>query len=611
MTDNLKEYSAPEAVKIRRNKCFKDDFAGFDCVKPINIVIGRNNSGKSVLLDMIEFLVTKNHNYWDTKESEDRIARVLDDQSEFLFSRILSENTLKRIFPENAFGGDLPGSHWGTGSQLVSYVIEFNVAFDLKSLSVNIPEAPFSSPHFPYFRYKNRSATPEDLIEIACHYIAKDINGGFMPDSLTNKTFRRLSAERDIVPEEQNDVLSLEINGTGAANIIQAFLHNAELDRSVVRDSLLEGLNKIFEPDNTFVEITSQYHQSNKKWEVFLNEKNKGLIPLSKSGSGLKTVLLVLLNLLAVPHIPSRNSELKDTKNYIFAFEELENNLHPSLLRRLYRFIADFAEKEQSIFFITTHSSAVIDFFSQSDSAQIVHVTHDGERAKTETVYHFVGQNAVLDDLGVRASDLLQANGIVWIEGPSDRIYFNKWVEIYSEGNLREHRDYECAFYGGTILAHYHAVDPNDDDGDFVNIFRINRNAILLADSDKKTETSPLKQRVERMKEQIKQTRGIFWDFSVKEIENYIPPECIRLAFNLENALPPLHKHLVFSNYFKKVVGKAFDKVKLARTIAPELTEAYLASRFDLPERMKEICSVIKNWQGKAEIDATHSKESE
>ena len=32
----------------------------------------------------------------------------------------------------------------------------------------------------------------------------------------------------------------------------------------------------------------------------------------------------------------------------------------------------------------------------------------------------------VLDDLGAKASDIFQSNGIIWVEGPSDRIYIKK-----------------------------------------------------------------------------------------------------------------------------------------------------------------------------------------
>ena len=604
MTDNLKEHSASEAFKIRRNKCFKEDFSGFDCIKPINIVIGRNNSGKSVLLDMVEFLVEKNNTYRDKEESKNEVDTILDARSEFLFSKILSEETLKRIFPDNVISGPRIENFHLVGSKLLSCPIEFHTNFELKP-QVRLLESPFETLDYRYDHVYERAVTKEEHDQLACRSIADRIGHECIPDRLSNKTYRRLSAERNVVSEGQYDGLSLGINGTGASNIIRAFLHEVGFGRDIIQVSLLEGLNSIFEPDNTFTEIASRYHQSDKNWEIFLNEAKKGLIPLSKSGSGLKTILLVLLNLLIIPKIPGNHPLPAD---YIFAFEELENNLHPSLLRRLYRFIEDFAKKERSIFFITTHSSTAIDFFSQSDSAQIVHVTHDGEQAKTETVHHFVGQNAVLDDLGVRASDLLQANGIVWLEGPSDRIYFNKWVEIYSNGCLYEHRDYECAFYGGTILSHYQAADPNDD-GDFVNIFRINRNAILLADSDRKTAISPLKERVVRMKEQIEQSKGLIWVFDAKEIENYISPECIQHAYKMTKELPPLGKNNSFTTYWKKhKIPGTFNKVRFAQKIVSFLTNKALASRFDLPERMLEICSIIKSWQGKANIDAVHSE---
>jgi predicted ATP-dependent endonuclease of OLD family len=31
-------------------------------------------------------------------------------------------------------------------------------------------------------------------------------------------------------------------------------------------------------------------------------------------------------------------------------------------------------------------------------------------------------------ELGMRASDLVQANTVIWVEGPSDRIYVRHWL---------------------------------------------------------------------------------------------------------------------------------------------------------------------------------------
>jgi AAA15 family ATPase/GTPase len=51
--DNAKNVS----IKIKNYMCFGEIPQGFDSIKPINIIIGRNNSGKSRLLDSIEYLV--------------------------------------------------------------------------------------------------------------------------------------------------------------------------------------------------------------------------------------------------------------------------------------------------------------------------------------------------------------------------------------------------------------------------------------------------------------------------------------------------------------------------------------------------------------------------
>lgn len=44
------------SVKVSKYKCFQDIPSGFECIKHMNLVIGRNNSGKSSLLDLIEHI---------------------------------------------------------------------------------------------------------------------------------------------------------------------------------------------------------------------------------------------------------------------------------------------------------------------------------------------------------------------------------------------------------------------------------------------------------------------------------------------------------------------------------------------------------------------------
>jgi putative ATP-dependent endonuclease of the OLD family len=217
----------------------------------------------------------------------------------------------------------------------------------------------------------------------------------------------------------------------------------------------LDDLNCIFEPDASFTRILVQQlgdeKAINERWEVFLEESEKGRIPLSQSGSGLKTVLLVLIYLYLVPEI-----EKKELSHYLFGFEELENNLHPALQRRLLSYLRKKAVEKGCRFFLTTHSSVAIDLFASDDQAQILHVTHDGKRASVRTVKTYIENCGVLDDLDIRASDLLQSNGIVWVEGPTDRLYFNHWIDVWTDRKLKEGTHYQCVFYGGRLSGQTH-----------------------------------------------------------------------------------------------------------------------------------------------------------
>lgn len=43
-----------DSIYFKGHRCFKSEWSGFDTVKPLNVVIGRNNSGKSHLMDLVE-----------------------------------------------------------------------------------------------------------------------------------------------------------------------------------------------------------------------------------------------------------------------------------------------------------------------------------------------------------------------------------------------------------------------------------------------------------------------------------------------------------------------------------------------------------------------------
>ena len=576
------------SVKYRGYLCFKNDWAGFDSLKPVNVIIGRNNTGKSLLLNLAAALCGQSlyHRDW---HCQCRCEGILD------------ETDLQRWFQPTAIGNELPGNHWTQhGQKLIGHKVTWTIDQGGGIDEIIFQSQPIDDPRHPYVA-TNREGRIRQLV-----------GKGIPP--LSGRHFHQLLADRDISPELEQVHPDLTPNGEGATNIIRSYIvkSSEKFPRELVQKDLLAALNEIFGSDGQFTEITVQKHEDGDEqtrlyncWEVYLGEGKKGLVKLSRSGSGLKTILLVLINLLVMPHLKD-----KPKRECVFAFEELENNLHPALLRRLFRYLEAYAIKEQAVFFLTTHSSVALDLFGMSEHAQIIHVTHDGESAKTETATAHFDHLGVISELGAKPSDLLQANGIIWVEGPSDRIYLNRWIDLFSEGQLQEGRDYQCAFYGGALLARTQFVTPEKAVTELINLIRINTNVVVVCDSDRTASRgsgSELKDRVQRIATELKQIPDAhIWITEAKEIENYLPGSVLGKVFKAE-AIPDPQKHERFFPSEKSAQrGKSFavsqlkrntiDKVELALQAAPHMTKEELSKRFDLAEQIEAIIECIRHW---------------
>lgn len=553
-------------LRATNYKCFGADPTGFDEILPLNIVVGRNNSGKSALLDIVDLACNYRH-----------IAPFLYSgtaKPELLVEATLGEAALKSTFSPSSSGGGINGNHWAFGKQFIGKKATFALGDGPSLTFKTIEGAKASRDLFPYF---NRIQKTE-------------IN------PLEGRLFRRLLADRDVAPETDSDDTVIRPNGSGFTNVVQRLLNKALLPSKLIDEEMLGDLNAIFGPDSKFTGIVTQQHD-NGMWEIFLRETHKGLISLSHSGSGLKTVLLVVGFFICLPF--TLKTQLSQ---FVFAFEELENNLHPALQRRLINYIRQKCLQHGCIAFITTHSSAVIDFTSHSSTTQILHVFHDGAVARVRRVVAYVDNRGVLDDLDVRASDLLQANGIVWVEGPSDRLYFNRWISLLTNGALAEGLHYQCVFYGGRLLAHLSGAAPFDADlqEQAVKILAVNRNAILLVDSDKSSAGAELNETKRRMIAEIERTGGMVWVTQGREVENYIAPAVIERIYPGTNSVAQYSDIVDVLEKGEKGRGRRFarEKVLFAERAAECTKKDDLLGILDLSARLTEVSHRIGAWNG-------------
>jgi hypothetical protein len=488
---------------------------------------------------------------------------------------MLSQPELQQVFTENTRGGRIPGAnHWTYGRQWIGKPFSWIVS-DGGQLAYHSSEPSFDL----------------DVVGDYPNILAR-IKG----NPFSGLRFKRLDAERSIVPEADNPERSVRSSGAGATNLIQHFINKVDLPRRMVEQVLLSALNEIFDPDGAFIDIVIE-QDAQGIWEIHLAEEHKGHVPLSHTGSGIKTILLVLIYLHLVPVI-----EKCDLSKYLFGFEELENNLHPALQRRLLLYLRRTALEKGCRFFLTTHSSVAIDVFSNDEEAQVIHVTHDRTSATVKKVVTYVDNRGVLDDLDIRASDLLQANGVVWLEGPSDRLYFNRWMELISNGSIREGAHYQCVFYGGRLLAHLSAADPTVDANDVVRILRVNRNAILIVDSDKATAKQEINDTKKRLLEEIRALGAFPWLTAGREVENYIPNDVLETLYPAK-PLPRRNAYSDFANTLESIrhgEGKRFvrNKVLFAEKVLPHLSTENLSQTLDWDHRASAALAAIEIWNG-------------
>lgn len=541
-------------IIIEKYKCFNDvEISG---IKNINIIIGKNNIGKSSILDVIEMI-------YGNKNIEN---------ASILINKEMDEQIIKTVFSESRGGGEIPGNHYEFGKNYINQSLTFIRKKDmLNDVSDN------------FSKYNEHLPSQQISYWARC---AKNMK-------ITQKSIKRILAERNIFPEDNTDDMILDSNGNGITKVITNYLNRSKYDENLVRKQFLDTLNEIMGDDATFTEIVTQQIeiQGETHWEIFLREEGKGRISLSNSGSGLKTILMVLVYTILVPDI-----EKKLISDYIFLFEELENNLHPSLQRRLLSYIEKLAN-DGAMFFLTTHSNVTLDSYQNSNIINILHVQKKEDNIEVYNVTENIQKNSILDDLGMKASDLLQSNGIIWVEGPSDRIYLNKWMEIFGENELREGKDYQCVFYGGRLLSNLSL----EDEDELINLMKVNRNAIIVLDSDKKNSSTPLNKTKKRIIEQAEKNGILTWVTKGREIENYIPEDIIKKYYEKDASRKKFGQYQNIEEYIeslKKKEGVKFlrNKIEFAKNILKLVTYEDFKDIYDLKKMINKIIVEIHNW---------------
>lgn len=524
----------PSAISFSGYKCFKGG-KSIPWFSQFNAVIGRNNSGKSSFIDIIHSLCNPEFRANNAKNLEITLKYIIDSRKYF----------------------DINHYAYGSTGFALPY---FGIHFMNKEISVHVN---LNQNNLGRVYVNSYDIDSEALSDEQCSLIMKD---DVVIDPFKNSVFRCIASERDINPEpffSESEQTGIDSNGGGTTRYVCSILNNKNKNDAIIQDDLLNAFNEILGADGHYKNIKAKQDNGD-NWEIVLEDDNRNQYPISKLGSGLKTILLVLLNLIAIPN------DYED-KDMVFAFEELENNLHPALEKRLYSYIFKYAEEHDYMIFLTTHSPIAIDLFSREKSVHFYKTEKNTDGYQIVPISGFDESTEIIDELGIKASDLLQSNGIIWVEGPSDRIYIRSWLNMLYPEMFEEGRDYQFVYYGGRLLAHYTACAPTDEEVDnYINVLAVNSKAFFVMDSDQTSSEAPLDKRKVHIIQKLEEKHILYWVTKGREIENYLDlsKDNIQLGQfdKLENM--PTVLNLDKINFAKQHCKDAvFDKYNLGESI--------------------------------------------
>lgn len=373
-------------IGIGNFRSIGDDPIWINLEKKVNVYIGANNSGKSNILRAFEWLC-------QNKNLEKPLSAIDQHQRD---GKNLLRISIKATFEESDGIPEVVGeqflldyrcrgkeTEWIEGPTVVDKREDFNLFNDFMKT--------YTGRFF-------QSWPNDEQREREKHVIYESMKDRLLiklPPTIFIPQFRQITPGTEY-----------SIKGEGIVEMLASWQHpEITADQNIMRFlKIQELLRRLLNLCDIEMEVVHTKDQ--------LIVKNGNLrLPLESYGTGVHELIILAAAVFSV-------------ENALFLIEEPEIHLHPKLQKEFLNFII---KETNNQYLITTHSNALI---QPSDNVDVVHLKISNNSTKGIRVESSENVLEILNDLGISSSDILQSNSVIWVEGPSDRIYLNKWINL-------------------------------------------------------------------------------------------------------------------------------------------------------------------------------------
>ncbi len=402
-----------KSFRIHNYKSF-DDSGPQVLDRRINVVVGQNHSGKTALLQAIAQRATGTSH----RSSRFRRGEPTNPTTTIEFEFAASGQEVRDAILSEGMNLYMPiPQDWIIGAQTkdvldrifslpeIIFAIYFHASAG-SSLKAELGEYP--SVRFPagtdvrsYISFMPTSNRADFHVVKIAHGDNDNVSTHFAP-LLTSRTYY-FNAQR--IPQNDFEFGNSKRLSSDAANLAQ-LLNILQSNRSEFAQYVAQVRRVIplIKWINVVPSTQRDKHVEIKIWNVEESTGRDDLaIPLAECGTGVGQVLSILY-------------VVQKLENNIVLIDEPNSFLHPSAARAL---VGILREDDRNQYVISTHSPEII---AASDPGRLFMLELTNEKTNIRKIERndLISARQVLAEIGSRMSDVFGADGVLWVEGPTE-----------------------------------------------------------------------------------------------------------------------------------------------------------------------------------------------